>query len=184
MSIRQKWHNLYNDRSDLPPQTFATFAANSNRPRTILVRKRLPSNGIPYVQPERLGLDRVAGSHIFKRRAPSSKRFPPPKPSTPSSSKPSNSAEIKVIVVNNRLGIREEITASPTDTILNFKNFAALYMGMSARGKAFILKKQGQQRPMGSFLTLADYEVEDGASLELEVDTREQRKELGGILRP
>lgn len=54
--------------------------------------------------------------------------------------------------------------------IAEFKKIAAMYMGM--RPETMMLKRQGQ-RPMKNFLTLEDYEVGNGASLDLEVDTGE-----------
>ncbi|KAL8766861.1 MAG: hypothetical protein Q9194_006151 [Teloschistes cf. exilis] len=79
------------------------------------------------------------------------------------------------IFVNNRLGIKKEIPCSPTDTIEEFKKIAAMYMGM--RSESFMLKKQ-EQRPMKDFLTLEDYEIGNGASLDLEVDTGEQGRKI------
>lgn len=73
-----------------------------------------------------------------------------------------------MVFVNNRLGIRKEIPCSSSDTIGDFKKLAAIYLGVAA--DSIMLKRQGE-RPMKDFLTLEDYEVGNGACLDLEVDT-------------
>lgn len=72
------------------------------------------------------------------------------------------------VFVNNRLGTRTEVPCSPTDTIGAFKRVAAVHLG--TRPEAMILKRQGE-RPLKDFLTLDDYEIRNGSSLDLEIDT-------------
>jgi len=76
-------------------------------------------------------------------------------------------AEIGVFV-NNHLGIRTEIQCSRSDTIREFKLLAAVYLGI--RPGAMSLKRQGR-RPLKDYLPLEEYEIEDGSSLDLEVET-------------
>lgn len=74
------------------------------------------------------------------------------------------------IIINNRLGTRAEILCSPSDTIGEFKKVAALYIGQ--RAGSIMLKRQGG-KPMKDQLTLEDYEVSNGSSLDFELDTGE-----------
>ncbi len=71
------------------------------------------------------------------------------------------------VCINNRLGKREEILCASTDTIWDFKKFAAIKM--VTKPEAILLKRQGQ-RPLKDNLTLEDYEIGDGSSLDLEMD--------------
>ncbi|KAL9580616.1 MAG: hypothetical protein Q9203_006229 [Teloschistes exilis] len=157
VSTRLRSQHSYNQPDHSPKR----ISAKSLPKRIVPAKKPSPSNSISYKQSRRL--NHVAGSRI-------SKRSPSSKPSTRSSTLLSNTAMIKIFV-NNRLGIKKEIPCSPTDTIEEFKKIAAMYMGM--RSESFMLKKQ-EQRPMKDFLTLEDYEIGNGASLDLEVDTGEQ----------
>ena len=75
------------------------------------------------------------------------------------------------VFINNRLGARTEILCSPSDTIGAFKKIAAVYTG--SRPEAMLLKRQGE-RPFRDFLTLEDYGVNNGSSLDLEVDTGDE----------
>ena len=72
------------------------------------------------------------------------------------------------LFVNNGLGSRYEILCSPSDSIGDFKKIVAVYSGM--RPEAILLKRQGM-RPLKDVLTLEDYEIGDGSSLDLEIDT-------------
>ena len=72
------------------------------------------------------------------------------------------------LFVNNRLGSRYEILCSPSDSIGDFKKIVAVYSGM--RPEAILLKRQGM-RPFNDMLTLEDYEIGNGSSLDLEIDT-------------
>lgn len=72
------------------------------------------------------------------------------------------------IIINNRLGTRAEILCSPSDTIGDFKKVAALYIGQPAG--SIMLKRQGG-KAMKDQLTLEDYEVSNGSSLDFELDT-------------
>ena len=72
------------------------------------------------------------------------------------------------VFVNNRLGRKFDIPCSPADTIGEFKKFVAVYSGASA--ERILLRRQGM-KAFRNDLTLADYEIGDGASLDLEVDT-------------
>ena len=57
---------------------------------------------------------------------------------------------------------------SPSDTIGAFKRVAAVYLG--TRAEAMMLKRKGE-RPFKDFLTLNDYGIRNGSSLDLEIDT-------------
>ena len=72
------------------------------------------------------------------------------------------------LFINNRLGTKTEILCLSSYTIGAVKKFSANRLG--TKPEAMILKKQGE-RPLKDALTLEDYEIRDGASLELEVDT-------------
>ena len=73
-----------------------------------------------------------------------------------------------VIHLNNRLGGRTAIQCSPRDTIHTLISLASLKLG--TRPEAILLKRQGQ-RALKDRLTLEDYEIGNGSSLDLEVDT-------------
>ena len=107
----------------------------------------------------------VFGSRIEKKR-PS----PREKTAYPSVLATASTDFIRVFI-NNRLGTRTEILCSPTDTIGSFKKVAAVYMG--TRPEAMLLKRQGE-RPLKDFLTLEDYGISNGSSLDLEVDTGDE----------
>ena len=85
-----------------------------------------------------------------------------------SSAKVTPSTGLIRLFINNRLGTKTEILCSPSDTIKAVKKFAAIRLG--TKPDAMVLKKQSE-RPLKDALTLEDYEIHDGASLELEVDT-------------
>ena len=82
----------------------------------------------------------------------------------------SKAAGLIRVTVNNRLGTKREIPCSPSDTIADFKKLVAVYSG--SRPETILLKRQGM-RPFKDPLTLGDYEVGDGSSLDLEIDTGE-----------
>lgn len=73
-----------------------------------------------------------------------------------------------VIHLNNRLGRRTAIQCSPQDTIHTLKLLASLKLG--TRPEAMMLRRQGQ-RALKDGLTLEDYEIGNGNSVDLEVDT-------------
>lgn len=104
----------------------------------------------------------VLGSRIEKKQGTKDNG------TSPSSSRATTSVTVMRVFINNRLGTRTEIPCSPSDTVGDFKKLAAVYLG--TRSQAMILKRQGE-RPFKDTLTLEDYEVHDGASLDLEVDT-------------
>ena len=110
-------------------------------------------------------LSSVFGSRIEKKR-PS-----PRKQNANPSRLATTSTDLIRVFINNRLGTRTEILCSPTDTIGAFKRLAAVYMG--TRPKAMLLKRQGE-RPFRDFLTLEDYGINNGSSLDLEVDTGDE----------
>lgn len=86
-----------------------------------------------------------------------------------SHAKTTTASEILIrVFINNRLGTKTEIPCSPTDTIGEFKRVAAVYLGTNP--EAMMLKRQGE-RTFKDFLTLDDYEIRDGSSLDLEIDT-------------
>ena len=72
------------------------------------------------------------------------------------------------VFVNNRLGSKAEILCSPSDTVGDFKKLAALKLGTGA--EAIRLKRQGQ-RALRDAITLEDYEIGNGSSLDYEIDT-------------
>ncbi|KAI4192910.1 MAG: hypothetical protein LQ346_004090 [Caloplaca aetnensis] len=72
------------------------------------------------------------------------------------------------IFVNNRLGTRLEITCSASDSFGDVKKLVAFQSGIKA--EAILLKRQGM-RPFKDALTLEDYEIGNGSSLDMEVDT-------------
>lgn len=72
------------------------------------------------------------------------------------------------VFINNRLGARTEVLCSPSDTIGAFKRVAAVFLG--TRPEAIMLKRQGE-RPFKDFITLDDYGIGNGLSLDLEIDT-------------
>ncbi|KAM0794733.1 hypothetical protein BDR22DRAFT_874171 [Usnea florida] len=75
------------------------------------------------------------------------------------------------VFIKNRLGTRTEILCSPSDSIGAFKKLAAVYVG--TRPEAMLFKRQGE-RPFRDFLTLEDYGISNGSSLDLEVDTGDE----------
>lgn len=79
------------------------------------------------------------------------------------------------VFINNRLGTENEVPCSPSDTIGAFKKVAAEHLG--TRPEAMILKRQGE-RPLKDFLTLEDYEIRNGSSLDLEIDTGDWQASL------
>lgn len=78
--------------------------------------------------------------------------------------------ELIKIFVNNRLGSKHEIPCSSTDTIADLKKLVAFQIG--SKPEAILLKRQGE-KPLRDTLTLEDYEMGNGSSLDLEVDTGE-----------
>ncbi len=84
--------------------------------------------------------------------------------------KPSTNTTQGIITVhlNNRLCRRTAIQCFPQDTIRTLKIIASLQLGI--RPEAMMLKRQGQ-RPLKDGLTLGDYEIGNGSSVDLEVHT-------------
>lgn len=72
------------------------------------------------------------------------------------------------VFVNNRLGTKAEILCSPSDSVGDFKMLAAMRLGLKV--ESIMLKRQGQ-RPLKDRITLQDYEIGCGSSLDLELDT-------------
>ncbi|KAL8705637.1 MAG: hypothetical protein Q9201_001274 [Fulgogasparrea decipioides] len=106
--------------------------------------------------------DKVTGSRVQKSNTKPSSHIKIAK------AYPAAGANAIRIIINNRLGTRNEILCSPSDTISDFKKLAALHIGV--KPEAITLKRQGE-RPLKNSLTLADYEVGNGACLDYEVDT-------------
>lgn len=73
-----------------------------------------------------------------------------------------------LVTVNDRLGTKKQIPCLPSDSIKDFKAVVAMMIGR--RPHEILLKRQSE-RPFKDFLTLQDYGVSNGASLDLEVDT-------------
>ena len=74
------------------------------------------------------------------------------------------------VVVNDRLGRRYEIRCLRSDSIKELKEQVARRSGTPA--ERILLKRQGM-RAFKNELTLEEYEIGDGAALDLEVDTME-----------
>ena len=87
--------------------------------------------------------------------------------------KPTSNATTQGVIIvhiNNRLGGSTAIQCFPQDTIRTLKIIASLRLGI--RPDAMMLKRQGQ-RALKDGLTLEDYEIGDGSSVDLEVDTED-----------
>lgn len=67
------------------------------------------------------------------------------------------------VIVNDRLGKKVRIKANPTDTVGEFKKLVAAQTG--TRFEKIVLKKW--YTIFKDNVTLADYEIHDGAALEL-----------------
>ncbi|KAL8760642.1 MAG: hypothetical protein Q9184_003179 [Pyrenodesmia sp. 2 TL-2023] len=104
----------------------------------------------------------VIGARIKKK--PTSKV---PKAHPPRNQNVATTALIRILV-NNRLGTRLEITCAPYDSIGDVKKIVAFQSGI--KPETIVLKRQGMQ-PFKDALTLEDYEVGNGSSLDLETDT-------------
>lgn len=74
------------------------------------------------------------------------------------------------VFVNDRLGTRVKVPCYASDTIKLFKAQVASMIGRHPR--EIMLKRQGQ-RPYKDQLSLEDYEISNGASVDLEIDTGE-----------
>lgn len=72
------------------------------------------------------------------------------------------------VFVNNRLGTKAEIICSSSDTVGDFKKLVAMKLGLKV--EAIMLMRQGQ-RPLKDDISLMDYEIGSGSSLDLEMDT-------------
>lgn len=108
----------------------------------------------------------VIGSRIAKNGSPRHQQTRTAKAPSSSSARPA--ALLIRISVNNRLGTRREIPCASSDTVGEFKQVAALYMG--TKPEAMLLRRQGE-RALKDGLTLEDYGIGTGCSLDLEVDT-------------
>lgn len=110
----------------------------------------------------------VIGSKVHKIASPKARKpSKPPKSPRQKIGNPPVPSLIHVYV-NNRLGGRFDIMCSPTDSIGDFKKIVAVYSGTKA--EAILLKRQGM-RPYSDKLTLEDYEIGNGSSLDMEIDT-------------
>lgn len=83
----------------------------------------------------------VFGSRIEKKRTSHKKRATG---STVRTTASTASAVLTRVVIKNRLGARNEILCSPSDTIGAFKKVAAVHLG--TRPEAMLLKRQGERR--------------------------------------
>lgn len=68
------------------------------------------------------------------------------------------------VVVNDRTGKKIRVKCEPTDTIGNLKKLVAAQVG--TRPDKLVIKRQ-QYNVLKDHITLEDYEVADGSSLEL-----------------
>jgi ubiquitin-like protein 5 len=67
------------------------------------------------------------------------------------------------VIVNDRIGKKVRIKCFSTDTIFNLKQLIAAHIGT----KPEKIKLQKQYTIFKDNITLADYEIKDGSSLEL-----------------
>lgn len=95
----------------------------------------------------------------------SSTKATAPKPPAP----PAGGGEEMIIVtVNDRLGTKAQIPCFASDKIKDLRVLVGARVGRKPH--EILLKRQGE-RPFKDQLSLADYEVHNGAQLDLEVDT-------------
>ena len=122
----------------------------------------------------------VIASRISKHRRTTAAVDPKSQPSTtlcnpinhthknkPTSATHPPTQALITIHISNRLGTRTSLQCLPTDTIRTLKLLASLKLGI--RPEAMLLKRQGQ-RKLRDGLTLEDYGIGDGSSVDLEVD--------------
>ena len=101
------------------------------------------------------------------------KKTPRPKSPEPATSRRSLTPATQTLIhvlVTNRLGTKFNVPCSPSDSIGDFKKLVAFYSG--TKSDAILLKRQGM-RPFRNSLTLEDYEIGDGSSVDMEADTGE-----------
>ncbi|KAG8528585.1 uncharacterized protein KY384_006272 [Bacidia gigantensis] len=108
------------------------------------------------------------GSQIQDGRISKSQHQTTQKKCKPVQSPPATSTKLIKVHVNNRLGKNGEVLCLPSDNIGDFKKMAAYQMGIKAQD--VMLKRQGL-RPYRDHLTLEDYEIGTGSSLDFEMDT-------------
>ncbi|RKU43891.1 hypothetical protein DL546_006126 [Coniochaeta pulveracea] len=100
-----------------------------------------------------------------RRDMDSSTKATAPKPPAP----PAGGGEEMIIVtVNDRLGTKAQIPCFASDKIKDLRVLVGARVGRKPH--EILLKRQGE-RPFKDQLSLADYEVHNGAQLDLEVDT-------------
>lgn len=68
-----------------------------------------------------------------------------------------------VVVVNDRLGKKSRVKCSPSDTVGDLKKFIAMQTGT----RADKIRLQKWYTVFKDHITLSDYEIADGMSLEL-----------------
>ena len=148
-------------------------AYSSHRPRSIAPSNTGPAHK-PHHSADPLKRHKISAagqsSKVFGSRIEKNRTNPKKQIAYPSGLATASTSLIRVLI-NNRLGTKTEIPCSPTDTIEAFKRLAAVYMG--TRPEALLLKRQGE-RPLKDFLTLEDYGISNGSSLDLEVDTGDE----------
>lgn len=133
-----------------------------------LHQKNLKKNGMSsyHLKKKSAGIrnEAVAQGRIAKKSSSGSTKAP----TTSRKAKAASSQRIIHVFVNNRLGSRFDIPCSPSDSIGDLKKLVAVYSGTPS--EMILLRRQGM-KPFRNKLTLEDYEIGDGASLDLETDT-------------
>lgn len=74
-----------------------------------------------------------------------------------------NQTQMFEIIVNDRIGKKVRIKCFPTDTIFNFKQLIAAHIGT----KPEKIRLQKAYTVLKDKITLEDYEIKDGSSLDL-----------------
>jgi len=73
-----------------------------------------------------------------------------------------------VVTVNDRLGTKARVPALPNDTVGDFKKLVAAQIGRKPH--EILLKRQGEN-PFKDHITLADYGINNGVQIDLELGT-------------
>lgn len=74
-----------------------------------------------------------------------------------------NQTQMFEIIVNDRIGKKVRIKCFPTDTIFDFKQLIAAHIGT----KPEKIRLQKAYTVLKDKITLEDYEIKDGSSLDL-----------------
>ncbi|KAL8941758.1 MAG: hypothetical protein Q9211_001687 [Gyalolechia sp. 1 TL-2023] len=116
----------------------------------------------------------ITGARMGKRATPTStSRKSPRKPARKSAHKTHVRAAVRLIcvLVKNRFGMESEVLCSPSESIGYFKTCLAFNIGI--RPERVLLKQRGRG-PLQDALTLEEYGVGEGSTLDLEIDAPER----------